>query len=108
MLCEVARTPHAEGLLGELLHVLLTPRRILRSLPEHFRSVDYVRAQMDGALHGDCEEYTRQCDWPMFEVQYITQNVAFGAFLLLETSCTLLVGAIQDALLFTGSAACKR
>ncbi len=60
--------PQSEGLIGELLHLLLTPPEVLRNLPEPYLASDYIRAQVDGGLHGDCSEHQRRCPVSFFQV----------------------------------------
>jgi len=55
--------------MGEFLHLLLTPRDILSRLPASYQANEYIRAQMDGAMHGDCSQHQRRCSVPFFEVR---------------------------------------
>ena len=51
-----------------MLHLLLTPRDILSTLPPSYRSIDYLAAQIDGALHGDCANHQRKCPISFFQM----------------------------------------
>ncbi len=67
--CEVAMVPSSEGLMGELLHLLLTPRDVLPKLPAIYRANEYIQAQIDGGMHGDCSNYERKCGVSFFQVR---------------------------------------
>ena len=56
--------------------MLLTPKSLLKRLPDAFQKVDYIQAQLMGSLHGDCSEYAASCDWRMFDVvdSFVPQN----------------------------------
>ena len=59
---------HEEGLLHELMELLLLPWSKLESLPAIYASADYVRAQRDGGYHGDCTLYEDKCGVSLFEI----------------------------------------
>ncbi len=80
--------PQSEGLIGELLHLLLTPPEVLRNLPEPYLASDYIRAQVDGGLHGDCSEHQRRCPVSFFLVN--ASNFHFSGVKICFNKNTLL------------------
>ena len=75
-LCEVSRTPSSEDLLGEALRLLLAPeelqQRVMKANEDQgghpLLGNDYLRAQADGGVAGDCSKYTSRCPRPFTEV----------------------------------------
>ncbi len=76
LLCEVARTPSSQDLLGEALQLLLAPRELLMEAAEEeggggggcLASNVYLRAQASGAIRGDCSGYEPLCGVGLTEV----------------------------------------
>ena len=71
-MCEMSAVPlHADGIVGEALAAVLTPVHVvdqLAGVEGDDLGVDYVAAQRDGRLYGDCTAYHAGCDVSIFEV----------------------------------------
>ncbi|SPP76430.1 Hypothetical predicted protein [Drosophila guanche] len=61
-ICESAAAPFDDrnGLLGELLHILLTPSSSVDTLSEHSDN-DYLQAERLGAAGTDCDQVFQRC-----------------------------------------------
>ncbi len=83
LLCEVAETPSGSDLLGEALRMLLAPTEMLQgclNMASDWRTVpsgavEYLRAQVDGAIRGDCSHYRRECGVPLIQVRIKQKSV---------------------------------
>ncbi len=64
------QTPqHEHGLLGDLSNLLLAPVHLLSHLPKLLtQESDYVSAQVDGRMRGNCTRYAERCPSSVFEV----------------------------------------
>ncbi len=75
----IVQVPNSEGLIGELLHLLLTPKDVLLKLPPAYRSNEYIQAQVDGGVHGDCANYQRRCPVSFFQVRRSLRKSCSGS-----------------------------
>jgi hypothetical protein len=65
-ICETALTPsHADGLLGELMNLMLLPSYLLEKVPLMGES-DYLQAQRRGQYQKDCSFYHEKCPKSFF------------------------------------------
>ncbi|XP_043650166.1 uncharacterized protein LOC122618098 [Drosophila teissieri] len=67
-ICESAAAPFDDrnGLLGEVLHILLTPSSSVDPLAEHSDN-DYLQAERLGAAGGDCDQVYPKCPKSLLE-----------------------------------------
>ncbi|KAH8301189.1 hypothetical protein KR018_007116 [Drosophila ironensis] len=67
-ICESAAAPfdHRNGLLGEMLHLLLTPSSSVDPLAEHSDN-DYLQAEHFGAAGSDCDQVYSMCSKSLLE-----------------------------------------
>ncbi|XP_064545821.1 uncharacterized protein LOC135433599 [Drosophila montana] len=67
-ICESAASPFDErnGLLGELLHILLTPSSSIDALSEHTDN-DYLHAERLGHAGADCDKVYAKCEKSLLE-----------------------------------------
>ncbi|KAH8379912.1 hypothetical protein KR009_008003 [Drosophila setifemur] len=67
-ICESASAPFDDrnGLLGELLHILLTPSSSVDPLAEHSDN-DYLQAERLGAAGSDCHQVYQRCPKSLLE-----------------------------------------
>ncbi|XP_032575057.1 uncharacterized protein LOC116801164 [Drosophila sechellia] len=67
-ICESAAAPFDDrnGLLGEVLHILLTPSSSVDPLSEHSDN-DYLQAERLGAAGGDCDQVYPRCPKSLLE-----------------------------------------
>nr|XP_016925735.2 uncharacterized protein LOC108006707 [Drosophila suzukii] len=67
-ICESAAAPFDDrnGLLGEVLHILLTPSSSVDPLSEHSDN-DYLQAERLGAAGGDCDQMYPRCPKSLLE-----------------------------------------
>merc|ERR1719474_1561411 len=66
-MCEASATPlHDEGLLGDAVNFLLTANYATEETDEKFK--EYVAAQAQGQLKGDCTQFNANCPISFFKI----------------------------------------
>merc|ERR1719244_199510 len=71
-MCEASATPlHDEGLLGDAVNFLLTANYATEETDEKFK--EYVAAQAQGQLKGDCTQFNANC--PISFFRFIDNNI---------------------------------
>lgn len=77
-ICDVAEAPFEQGILGEMLNVMLTAS--LAGRPDHPDETkeydDYIEAELHGKLNGKCEERYSKCKKSPFDlIPQVTQHI---------------------------------
>jgi len=77
-ICDVAEAPFEQGILGEMLNVMLTAS--LAGRPDHPEEGaeydDYIEAELHGKLNGKCEERYSKCKVSPFDlIPQVTQHI---------------------------------
>jgi len=77
-ICDVAEAPFEQGILGEMLNVMLTAS--LAGRPDHPNETseydEYIEAELHGKLNGKCEERYSKCKVSPFDlIPQVTQHI---------------------------------
>jgi hypothetical protein len=77
-ICDVAEAPFEQGILGEMLNVMLTAS--LSGRPDHPEESaeydNYIEAELHGKLNGKCEERYSKCKKSPFDlIPQVTQQI---------------------------------
>ncbi|CAL4122339.1 unnamed protein product [Meganyctiphanes norvegica] len=77
-ICDVAEAPFEQGILGEMLNVMLTAS--LAGRPDHPDETkeydEYIEAELHGKLNGKCEERYSKCKKSPFDlIPQVTQQI---------------------------------